>query len=320
MVSRRSFGLALLAAVAAHRAMAGEQDFAAWLRGLRADALAQGITANTLDRALVDLAPIPRVIELDRHQPETSLTFAEYIDRVVSDARREDGREHYRDNRALLDEVAARYGVDSRIIVALWGIETDFGRVTGGFPVIPALATLAYDGRRPDFFRRELLNALVIVDREHIDPRRMVGSWAGAMGQSQFMPSSFLAYAVSFRGDGPPDIWSRREDVFASIANYLARVGWRRGETWGDQVTLPLGLDAPDKSRRPLAEWAALGLARVDGKKLPALAEDGGLVLPAGQGGPAFLAYDNFRALLKWNNSSYFAIAVGFLADDIDRQ
>ena len=238
----------------------------------------------------------------------------------MSDARREDGREHYRDNRALLDEVAARYGVDSRIIVALWGIETDFGRVTGGFPVIPALATLAYDGRRPDFFRRELLNALVIVDREHIDPRRMVGSWAGAMGQSQFMPSSFLAYAVSFRGDGPPDIWSRREDVFASIANYLARVGWRRGETWGDQVTLPLGLDAPDKSRRPLAEWAALGLAQVDGKKLPALAEDGGLVLPAGQGGPAFLAYDNFRALLKWNNSSYFAIAVGFLADDIDRQ
>jgi membrane-bound lytic murein transglycosylase B len=320
MISRRSLGLAFIAALVSPRASAGEQDFATWLRGLRADALAQGITASTLDSALDDLAPIPRVIELDRHQPETTLTFAEYIDRVVTEPRREEAREHYRDNRALLDEVTARYGVDSRVIVALWGIETDFGRVTGSFPVIPALATLAYDGRRPDYFRHELLNALVIVDRQHIDPRRMVGSWAGAMGQSQFMPSSFLAYAVSFRGDAPPDIWSRREDVFASIANYLARVGWRSGETWGDQVTLPPGLAPASDARRPVADWAAQGLVRVDGKPLPPLAEDGALMLPAGQGGPAFLAYDNFRALLKWNNSSYFAIAVGFLADDIERQ
>ncbi len=207
------------------------------------------------------------------------------------------------------------------IIVALWGIETDFGRVTGDFPVIPALATLAYDGRRAAFFRKELMNALLIVDRQHIDPHHMLGSWAGAMGQSQFMPSSFIAYAVSYRGDGAPDIWSRREDVFASIANYLARLGWRGGEGWDEAVTLPPGLDpAAEPHLRPLATWAGLGVRRVGGKALPASAANAAIVAPAGSDGPTFLAYDNFRVLLKWNNSSYFAIAVGFLADGIERQ
>ncbi len=207
-----------------------------------------------------------------------------------------------------------------RYIVALWGIETDFGRVTGTFPVISALATLAYDGRRAAFFRRELINALLIVDRRHIDPRRMIGSWAGAMGQSQFMPSSFLAYAVSYRGDGAPDIWNRLDDVFASIANYLASVGWRDGVGWGDAVTLPPGLDAAAQTGlRPIDDWSRLGVRRVDGKRLPPDAGKAGLVLPAGTDGPAFLAYDNFRALLKWNNSKYFAIAVGYLADSLAR-
>lgn len=319
MISRRSFALALGAILATRGARAQEGDFAAWLNGLRADALAQGIGRATLDRALTGLAPIPRVVELDRHQPETTLTFAEYIARVVTPQRREDARVHYRENQAALDAVAARFGVEPRFIVALWGIETDFGRNTGGFKVIPALATLAFDGRRPAFFRRELLNALTIVDREGIDPDRMLGSWAGAMGQSQFMPSSFLAYAVSFRGDGPPDIWSQREDVFASIANYLARVGWHPREGWGEEVALPPRLEPPSGPPRPVAEWASLGLARVDGKPLPDHAGEASLVLPDGQGGPAFLAYDNFRVLLKWNNSNYFAIAVGFLADSISR-
>jgi membrane-bound lytic murein transglycosylase B len=320
MVSRRSLVLALCAALVSPAARAGAADFNQWLTDLRADALAQGIGAATLDRALANVAPIPRIIELDRRQPETTLTFAEYLDRVVTAQRREDARERFRENRALLDEVAARYGVEPRFIVALWGIETDFGRNTGGYPVISALATLAYDGRRPAFFRRELLNALQIVDRQHIDPHRMLGSWAGAMGQSQFMPSSFLAYAVSFRGDGAPDIWSRREDVFASIANYLQRSGWRRGETWGEQVTVPPGIDSPPGARRKPADWAALGITRVGGKDLGAPQGDAALVAPGGPDGPSFLVFDNFRVILKWNNSNYFAIAVGSLADSIGRR
>jgi len=321
MVSRRSFALGLFASGLVRAAAAAPSEFRQWLDGVRRDALAQGIHAATLDQALADLQPIPRIIELDRRQPETTLTFAEYIDRVVTLQRREEARARFQENRDLLDEIGARYGVEPRFIVALWGIETDFGRTTGGYPVIAALATLAFDGRRPDFFRRELMNALLIVDRQHIDPHRMLGSWAGAMGQSQFMPSSFLAYAVSYRGDGPPDIWNRREDVFASIANYLAHAGWRRNEAWGEEVTMPSGFAAsPAAAARPLSEWASLGLARVDGNALAATAGQAALLSPGGPNGPFFLAYDNFRVLLKWNNSNYFAIAVGFLADAVNRR
>jgi membrane-bound lytic murein transglycosylase B len=320
MVSRRSLAFSLFAAlVLPRRAFAAEAGFDQWLGDLRADALAQGITAATLDRSLADIAPIPRVIELDRRQPETTLTFAEYIDRVVTPQRREDARERFGENRALLGEVAARYGVEARFIVALWGIETNFGRNIGGYPVIAALATLAYDGRRPAFFRRELLNALQIVERQQIDPHRMLGSWAGAMGQSQFMPSSFLAYAVSFRGDGPPDIWNRREDVFASIANYLSRLGWQAGAGWGVEVAVPSSFESPPGARRKLAEWAALGVTRVGGSALPARAGDAALVLPGAPEGPAFLVFDNYRVILKWNNSNFFAIAVGLLADNMKR-
>jgi membrane-bound lytic murein transglycosylase B len=319
MISRRLLLGSLLAAPVARAARADDPDFNRWLQDLRRDALAQGIGKGTLDRALDNVAPIPRIIELDRRQPETTLTFDEYIARVVNPQRREDARTRYRENKPLLDEIGARYGVDPPFIVALWGIETDFGRTTGGYPVIAALATLAYDGRRPAFFRKELLNALLIVERQHIDPHRMMGSWAGAMGQSQFMPSSFLSYAVSYRGDAPPDIWTRRDDVFASIANYLARVGWRRGAGWGVAVKPPPGLD-PGTARHSLAEWAALGVARVDGSNLPQGEGDAALILPGGPEGSAFLVLDNFRSILKWNNSNYFALAVGFLADSVVRR
>jgi len=301
---------------------AGEEDFASWLAGLRRDALAQGIGGATLDRAFAGVAPIARVLELDRRQPETTLTFDEYIARVVTPQRRETGRERLDENRALLTEVARRYNVQPRFIVALWGIETDFGRLIGSYPVIAALATLAYDGRRAAFFRRELMNALVILDRTHIDPSAMLGSWAGAMGQSQFMPSSFLRYAVSYRGDGAPDIWRRRDDVFASIANYLAQSGWRGDENWGRRVSLPARFDdalAGLETRRRLPEWAAVGVRRVDGGALPNAAKlDASLLLPGGSGGPAILVYSNFRTLLLWNNSKYFATAVGYLADSLE--
>jgi membrane-bound lytic murein transglycosylase B len=313
-----AFAAALLFARAAP---AAETDFATWLAGLRQEALAQGIRPATLDLALRDVAPVPRIIELDRHQPETTLTYAQYLERVVSPQRKAQARRRFAENRALLEAVGRRYGVQPRFIVALWGIETDFGRVTGKYPVVTALATLAYDGRRSAFFRTELLNALQIVDRHHIDPHAMLGSWAGAMGQSQFMPSSFLRYAVSYRGGAAPDIWTRREDVFASIANYLAHEGWRGDETWGRRVSLPRGFDASLVGlgvRKPVARWAALGLRRADGGRLPAQGIEASLVQPGGPDGPTLLVYPNYRTVLKWNNSNYFASAVGYLADSID--
>jgi membrane-bound lytic murein transglycosylase B len=309
-------GLALLAALGPARA----DRFADWLNGVRADARAEGIRPQTVDAALAGVAPLPKVIELDRKQPEVTLSFGEYLDRVLPPARIDRARDKLMQRRPLLDQVAERYGVPPRYIVALWGIESDFGQQTGGFSVIAALATLAYDGRRSAYFRRELIDALRILDRGDITPAAMRGSWAGAMGQSQFMPSAFLRYAVDYDGDGRRDIWSDGPDLFASIANYLARSGWHAGEDWGRAVILPPGFNAgaanPDVVR-PAAEWAALGVRRADGGALAPSDPAGALLLPGGADGPAFLVFENFRVLLRWNRSNYFATAVGLLADRI---
>ena len=294
--------------------------FAEWLQGLRADARAAGIGDRTLERALAGIEPIPRVIELDRRQPEFTLTFREYMDRVVPPARVEKGRQRLSENRRLLDEISAKYGVQGRFLVAFWWVETDFGRQTGGFPVVAALATLAYDGRRAAYFRRELIYALEIIDKGHVTPERMVGSWAGAMGQTQFMPSSFRSYAVDHDGDGRIDLWNSRPDVLASAANYLKRSGWKGDETWGRPVNLPEGFDPRLTGTgvvKTLAEWSALGIARADGTPLPVRPLKASVVRAEGDKGPAFLVYDNYRAILKWNRSTFFAIAVGSLADRI---
>lgn len=299
----------------------GQPGFQVFIQDVRHDAQNQGITPATLDRAFANVAYVPHVIELDRQQPESTLTFDEYIDRVVSPTRREHGREMLTENRELLEAVSRKYGVAPRFIVALWGIESDFGRLTGNFSEIDALATLAYDGRRSAFFRKELINALIVVQRMHVDPRAMTGSWAGAMGQSQFMPSSFLNYAVSWRGNAPPDIWTNKADVFASIANYLAHVGWRPDENWGIAVKAPAGLDQTLIGlghRKPLADWAALGVAQANGGALQDSPTTASLIEPGGDSGPALLVFDNFRVILRWNNSSYFATAVGYLADAVD--
>jgi membrane-bound lytic murein transglycosylase B len=217
--------------------------------------------------------------------------------------------------------VSRRYGVQPRFIVALWGIESNYGKRSGDFPEISALATLAYDGRRSAYFRKELMAAIKIVDQGWIRPEDMLGSWAGAMGQCQFMPSSYLQFAVSFNEDGRRDIWNRREDIFASIANYLARSGWHGDETWGRRVLLPTGFDtnlAGPSNRKPLAEWQRLGIRAMDGRDLVTREREAALLLPDGPNGPALLAFDNFRATLKWNNSSYFAAAVGYLADGVE--
>ncbi len=300
---------------------AGAESFDSWLKALRAEALGKGVKAETLDAALRGVEPIGRVIELDRKQPEFTLTFDQYITRVVSKSRIDAGRARFAKHRVLLDEVSRKFGVQSRFIVALWGIESDFGRVTGGFPVIPALATLAHDGRRSAYFRGELLQALKILDEGHIRVDEMVGSWAGAMGQSQFMPSSFRAYARDFDGDGRRDIWTTLPDVFASAANYLARSGWKGDQTWGRRIRLPKGFDrakAGLKVRRTVPEWAKLGVQNVDGGPLPTRALKASVIIPSKDvSGPAFLIYQNYRTILKWNRSHYFAMAVGRLSDAI---
>ncbi len=297
----------------------GQASFQAWLAAFRKEAEVKGISPATLDRALARTEFLPRVIELDRKQPEFTLTLEEYLRRVVPERRVRLGRKKLAEQRQRLERVARRYGVPPRFLVALWGIETDFGRLTGGFNALSALATLAYEGRRAQYFRRELLNALRIIDAGHIEPDAMTGSWAGAMGQPQFMPSTFLHYAVDGDGDGRIDLWNDLDDVFASAAHYLSSIGWNGRYTWGREIQLPQGYDAGwIGQRKPLAQWRELGLRRADGGPLPVVAGlEAELVSPDGPEGRSYLTYDNYRVLLKWNRSDKFAIAVGTLADRI---
>ncbi len=304
-------------------ARAPDADFQIWLAGLRAEASTKGISQATLDAALSGLAPLSRVIELDRKQPEFTLSFSQYMSRVVPAARIRKGRLKLEENKAQLQRIGRRFGVQPRFIVAFWGIETDFGRHAGGFSVIRALATLAFDGRRSRFFRRQLIHALHILEEGHITPRLMKGSWAGAMGQFQFMPSSFRSFAVDGDGDGRKDIWNNKADAFASAANYLARSGWKGDQTWGRAVRLPADFDtrlAGLKIRKPLGEWQKLGLRRAGGGDLPKRQLNASLVLAGGPGGPAYLAYNNYRVTLKWNRSTFFALAVGTLAERVARR
>ena len=267
---------------------------------------------------------IPRIIELDRNQPEFKLTLSQYLKNVVSDKRKKKGISKIRENWSLLETLSEKYKVQPRYIVALWGIETDFGRVTGGFPVIDALTTLAYDGRRGKYFSKELINALKIIDQGHINYDKMVGSWAGAMGQTQFMPSSFLSYAQDYNNDGKKDIWNSKEDALASAANYLSNLNWRNKETWGREVIVnaDFNLDESElnlKNKKNINEWQNLGVRRIDGSDLPKNNINGYLLkIKDSNKDRYFLVYSNFKKILKWNTSNYFAIAVGTLSDSIN--
>ncbi|HWK43922.1 MAG TPA: lytic murein transglycosylase [Stellaceae bacterium] len=301
-------------------AWAGDADFQTWLRAFKDEAAQSGIRRATIDSAFTGVAPIPKVLELDRHQPESTITFDDYIARVVSPGRVDNGRKALDDNRALLTDIGSRYGVQPRFIVALWGIETDFGKVSGTYPVIGSLATLAYDGRRSSLFRGELLAALKIIDQGHIKPSEMLGSWAGAMGQTQFMPSTFLSYAVDYRGHNKQDIWNDRGDALASIANYLSHLGWNPEIGWGTQVVLPPGFDTKLVSLdidKPIEEWRALGVTTPDGAPVPGRDLRASIVRPGDATGPSLLVYSNYRAIMKWNRSLYFATAVSYLAERI---
>jgi membrane-bound lytic murein transglycosylase B len=301
---------------------AGEKGFDRWLTEVRVDALAGGISDKTVNAALRDLKPIRRVIQLDRNQPELKLTLREYLDRRVTRKQVERGRRRLTENRDLLKGISRRYGVQPRFLVALWGIETNYGRLSGGFPVVGAVATLAYDGRRRDFFRGELLNALHILDEGHITPEKMRGSWAGAMGQLQLMPSTFRSYAVDFDGDGRIDIWGNLGDAFASGANYLSRRGWNEDQTWGREVRMTRSIDRKLiglETQLSLDDWQIHGVRRLNGRELPQVPNlSASLVQPDGPGERVFLVYDNYRVILKWNKSILFGIAVGLLANGID--
>ncbi len=297
-----------------------DEPFLEWLEGLRRDARRAGISDRTLDAALRDIAPVMRVIELDRHQPEFTQTFWTYLGKRVNEKRVERGRAMLEKHRDLLDEIMDKYEVPPRYIIAFWGLETNFGDYTGSFRVIDSLATLAYDQRRAKFFRSELIEALKIIEGGHITPDNMKGSWAGAMGHVQFLPSTYNGYAVDHTGNGRKDIWASLPDAFASAANYLSQMGWRPGQIWGREVRLPGDFDpqlASMNIKKTIKEWSAMGVRRANGQALPKADMEGSIVLPDGSEGPAFLVYDNFRVIMRWNRSVSYAVAVGHLADRI---
>lgn len=315
--------LAALVLLLALAALADEAtEFKAWLKGVREEAIAGGVSAATVDEALSMVYVNSRVIELDRKQPEGTITFAEYLDRVITPERVAAGRRLLSELQPILARVADKYGVEPRFIVALWAVESNYGEQIGSYPVVTALATLAFEGRRAEFFRGELMHALYILDEEPITAGNMLGSWAGAMGQSQFMPSSYRRFAVDEDGDGRRNIWDSVPDVLGSIANYLAKQDWQPEQTWGRAVRVPAGFDTNFvtlDSSRAVADWAQLGVRRADGGDLPGKHLQASLVQLDGPSGPSFLVYPNYKVIMQWNRSTYFATAVGQLADLLDQ-
>tara|TARA_B100000700_G_scaffold71781_1_gene79940 strand:- start:516 stop:1604 length:1089 start_codon:yes stop_codon:yes gene_type:complete len=311
-----------------------QAQFDAYVKKLRSEALEKGYDAALIDSAFATIEFKPKVISADKNQPEVKETLETYLPKRVPQWKIDRARKLYKEHKQTLEEVADKFGVQARFIVALWGLESNFGRIQGGHPVISSLVTLAYDGRREALYKRQLWAALDILKDGHIDLEHFKGSWAGAMGQTQFMPSSFNAYAVDYNGDGRKDIWTTEEDAFASIANYLKSVGWNDSLTWGRQVKLPEDFDSNAilqrgtrshkqwlqywrESERSLAQWQALGVRRMDGSDLPQRDITAAMVMPDNVDGRMYLAYDNYKALMNWNRSYYFATSVGYLSDRI---
>lgn len=302
------------ATIADVRSEATHLSFSQWREQFRAEALAAGISAATFDQAFAGVQPDPAVIEADRSQPEFTRPVWQYLEGAISPQRVRSGRRLLSEHATTLDQIEARYGVDRETLVAVWGLESSFGQIMGDKSVIRSLATLAHEGRRPAFAKSQLIAALEILQHGDVAPQRMRGSWAGAMGQTQFIPTTYNTHAVDFDGDGKRDIWNSSADALASAAHYLQASGWKQGKAWGFEVELPEGFDyalADTEIRKPLAEWRSLGLRNLPGDQEEASAS---LLLPAGHRGPAFLIMDNFRAILRYNNSSAYALAIGLLA------
>jgi membrane-bound lytic murein transglycosylase B len=308
--------------------------FAEYVQGLKAEAKSRGYQDALIAEVFASLTFHPKVVVADKGQPEFVETLDTYLPKRVDAYRIKSARAMYKKHAVELAAVSKKYGVPARFIVSLWGLESAFGKVTGGYSVPSALATLAYDGRREQMFRKEFFIAMDILAEQHISLKKMKGSWAGAMGHTQFMPSAFMKYAQDGDGDGHKDIWTNSSDAMASIANYLKMEGWHAGQSWGRQVRLPANFDYSlvipkgskdraqwlqwwQKSERSLSQWQALGLTTVDGKPLPRADLRAALVMPDDKDGRAYLAYANYQVLMHWNRSYYFVSSVGYLADTL---
>ncbi len=337
-----AFVIGISAANAQRQVADNPVPFEEWLAELKAEALQQGISQEILDITFEGLTPNERVVELDRRQPEFTQTAEEYLERRVSPTRIKNGRTKMAEFASVLNPSARNIAVQKRFIAAIWGMETNYGTYTGDFNVVRSLMTLAYDMRRSSFFRKELLKALAILEEGHITPDKMIGSWAGAMGQGQFMPTSFFAYAYDMDGDGKKDIWTNEADVFGSIGNYLAVHGWKPDQTWGREVKLPDDLaerqalldlthepNPPRSCKRALSdhskkysldEWQEMGVRNLDGSDLPKVQNtniEATLLMPMGIEGPAYLTYQNFRSILTYNCSNLYALGVSLLSDQL---
>lgn len=307
--------------------------FAEYLEGIKTEAIKNGYDKSMVDKALSGITYQKKVVKKDRTQPEKVQTLDTYLPKRVNDWVVKKARKQYKDHLPLLTKIAEEYGVQPRFIVALWGLESAFGKYTGSHSVFAALATLSYEGRRESLYRPQIFAAFEIIKRGENTIEGLKGSWAGAMGQTQFLPTSYLNYAVDYDGDGKKDIWNTKADVFASIANYLKSEGWDDSGTWGRQVKLPDNFNksmslpkkssltawkkAYDKTQKSLIDWSALGVLRMDGSPLPQKDMQAALILPDDLKGRAYLAYNNYRTLMSWNRSYYFVTSVGYLSDRI---
>lgn len=329
-----AFSCAAFSNVAIAQKQLTQEGFEQYVEGLKKQALEKGFSQEFVDSTFANVELYKRAIKADKNQPEKVETLETYLPVRVSDWKVNKAKEMMKLHHDELQKVSKEYGVQPRFIVALWGLESNFGAITGNYNVISALSTLAYEGRRESFFTRELMNALTIIDEGHIKAEDMKGSWAGAMGHNQFMPSSFLAYAADGDGDGKKDIWNNTTDVFASIAKYLKSVGWDDSITWARQVQLPEDFDyslaipqntggrsnwlkAWKRTEMSLDDWQKAGVRRFNGQDLPKVDITAALVFPDGEKGRAYLAYDNYKCLMHWNLSYYFVTSVGHLADRI---
>lgn len=304
----------------AHAAIADDTGFTECIAGLQARARAEQLPAWIIDGVLPELKLQARVIELDRRQPEFTQTFANYLNTRVTPARIEQGRGLLEKYAPLLQQLTSRYGVPGRYLIAFWGLETNFGSYLGNMRTLDSLATLACDQRRSDFFTGELMTALALLDRESLTPEQMRGSWAGAVGHTQFMPSAYSRYAVDGDDDGRIDLWNSVHDALASSANFLAELGWKHGERWGREVLLPEDFPYEQSglsNRQALGHWKKLGVMLTSKARLPDIDLDAAIIVPAGHTGPAFLVYQNFEVIMRWNRSEFYALAVGLLADRI---
>jgi len=295
-------------------------NFQAFIESFRSQALAEGITADVYDRAMRNLTPDARVVERNNTQPEFVRPIWEYIESAVSQRRLDGGREQMAANAALFDRLESDYGVPREVLTAVWAMESNFGQIKGSYNLFQALATLAYDGRRQNYGRNQLIAALKISQQEGIDPAEMTGSWAGAFGHTQFIPTTFLAYAVDGDGDGVRDLWNSHADALASAASYLNRSGWTSGRDWGTEVKLPEGFNyalANSDMKRSIDQWSAAGVRKITDEAMPVGDAQAEIILPAGAAGPAFLVTGNFDAIMRYNPATSYALAISYLSDGL---